>query len=573
MSAPQTQTSHGDDDNGFWQKVKDLNLRQYLTTEPALILIFLPSLLTLILNQNIELDKACRADLGLSPTVCTTVTDHELDCDELLKANANLTGEGFSWGLYKNVISDSDSKFNFTVCQAHIETLKITSGYYAIRGPIGSIFSVIILLFAGGWSDRFNLRKPLLYVPFIGEILSYSVLLLSSIFMDAVPSVYPIVVANVLSNMFGGVSLFFLGAFTYMIVTTKEEDRTFRLGVFGIVANALTFIVSFAGVYAELGYRDGHIIAIVILFIGLFHVIFFVPEPKNIGKSSKSEFEADNPAFENTELPQLPPPITKRAKVENPIDGVLPIEDPPLPPAKAKACDLTLVVDSFNVIIRKRSLRYVHFLIILLILTYWFVGAPASGEGDYVFKFLQLQLKWDGNTYSTYAGLYSTLVGIFGTFFATAVLSKLFKISDPLVGLIASITTILSRLFFAFAKDSTTYYIGGALTLFESMRVIPIKSISSSLVDPEEIGRLFSLMSLLDSFGGFFFPPLYSYVWIKNLQIFPGAIYMLSQVFFIPVTIAFIVTYILLRKVNRKKKKEAEVVKADSFRRIEQTYL
>lgn len=75
--------------------------------------------------------------------------------------------------------------------------------------------------------------------------------------MDAVPSVYPVVVANVLSNMFGGVSLFFLGAFTYMIVTTKEEDRTFRLGVFGIVANALSFFVSFAGVYAELGYRGG----------------------------------------------------------------------------------------------------------------------------------------------------------------------------------------------------------------------------------------------------------------------------------------------------------------------------
>lgn len=244
-----------------------------------------------------------------------------------------------------------------------------------------------------------------------------------------------------------------------------------------------------------------------------------------------------------------------------------------LKPEKAKACDLSLVVDSFMVVIRKRSLRYVHFLIILLILTYWFVGAPASGEGDYTFKFTQQQLKWDGNKYSAYTGLYSTLVGIFGTFFATAVLSKLFKLSDPLVGLIASITTILSRLFFAFAKDSLTYYIGGALSLFESMRVIPIKSISSSLVDPEEIGRLFSLMSLLDSFGGFFFPPLYSYVYIENLQSFPGAIYILSQVFFIPVTISFIITYILLKKINRKKEQEEELDKVDSFRRIEQTYL
>lgn len=296
-----------------------------------------------------------------------------------------------------------------------------------------------------------------------------------------------------------------------------------------------------------------------------------VPEPKDLGKSSKSEFEADNPAFENTELPPLPPPITKRTQIENPIDGVVPKEDPKTPPVKA--CDLSLVVDSFMVIIRKRSLRYVHFLIILLIIMYWFVSAPATGEGDYAFKFTQQQLKWDGETYSTYSGIFSPIVGIFGTFFATSVLSKLFKISDPFIGLIASITTIFSKIFFAFAKNSTTYYIGGALSLFESMRVIPIKSISSSLVDPEEIGRLFSLMSLLDAFGGFFSPPLYSYVYIANLESFPGAIYLLSQVFFIPVTIAFIVTYILLKRINKEKQEDVEEFKADSFRRIEQTFL
>lgn len=140
MTAPQTQVSNYDSYDGgrsFWQRVRELNLKQYLTVEPALIFIFLPSLLAIILNQNIELDKACRADLGLSPTVCTTVTNHELDCDELLKASKHLTGEGFSFDLYKNVIAESDSNFNFTVCQANLKALEITSGYYAIRGPIG----------------------------------------------------------------------------------------------------------------------------------------------------------------------------------------------------------------------------------------------------------------------------------------------------------------------------------------------------------------------------------------------------------------------------------------------------
>lgn len=145
MAAPETQQSYDDNSNSCWQKVKDLNLRQYLTVEPALILIFVPSLLAAIINQNIELDKACRADLHLSPQVCTTVIDNEIDCDEVLEANANLTGSAFTWDLYRNVISESDAMFNFTVCNAYTETLKISSGYYAIRGPIGEFISKSIV--------------------------------------------------------------------------------------------------------------------------------------------------------------------------------------------------------------------------------------------------------------------------------------------------------------------------------------------------------------------------------------------------------------------------------------------
>lgn len=135
------------EDRTLWQKVKDLNLKQYLTVEPALILIFLPSLLTVIINQNIELDKACRADLGLSSVVCDMVVDNPFDCDPILKENANLTdGETFDWEPHK-LISDQDHHlYNFTVCKAYNEALKISSYYYGIRGPIGKLSIYVIEL-------------------------------------------------------------------------------------------------------------------------------------------------------------------------------------------------------------------------------------------------------------------------------------------------------------------------------------------------------------------------------------------------------------------------------------------
>lgn len=84
---------------------------------------------------------------------------------------------------------------------------------------------------------------------------SFTVLLLSSTFMDQVPSIYPILVSSVVSSVFGGAGLFVFGCFTYMTVTTKEEHRTSRFGVFAIVVNLLGFTESLAGVFETLGYQ------------------------------------------------------------------------------------------------------------------------------------------------------------------------------------------------------------------------------------------------------------------------------------------------------------------------------
>lgn len=57
------------------------------------------------------------------------------------------------------------------VCKAEEDSQKEVSVIIGYRSPIAAIFPLIIILFAGGWSDRKGIRKPCMLFPLIGELL------------------------------------------------------------------------------------------------------------------------------------------------------------------------------------------------------------------------------------------------------------------------------------------------------------------------------------------------------------------------------------------------------------------
>lgn len=57
------------------------------------------------------------------------------------------------------------------VCNAESESQRLNAILVGYRSPIIGIFPIIIILFAGGWSDRKGLRKPCMLFPLIGESL------------------------------------------------------------------------------------------------------------------------------------------------------------------------------------------------------------------------------------------------------------------------------------------------------------------------------------------------------------------------------------------------------------------
>lgn len=135
----------------------------------------------------------------------------------------------------------------------------------------------------------------------------------------------------------------------------------------------------------------------------------------------------------------------------------------------------------------------------------------SSGEAEYLYQFVRLQLNWNGVDLSYYI-TYTTVVTLLGrnvkewsvsvrkslilvwviftgTLLMVSVFSKVFNMSDALIGLIASTFSLVSKPFLAFSRTTLAYYIGSTIDLFVSTRILTLRSISSTMVHPDEISK------------------------------------------------------------------------------------
>lgn len=80
-----------------------------------------------------------------------------------------------------------------------------------------------------------------------------------------------------------------------------------------------------------------------------------------------------------------------------------------------------------------------------------------------------------------------------------------------------------------------------------STKAIAIKSIISKTIPATELGRMFSVLGIIDSIDAFIFPSLYSFVYLKTVETFIGAIYFVSEFFFTLTLIMFFAIFILLK--------------------------
>lgn len=199
----------------------------YISVEPFVVAWVLPSCLLIVAMENLNLEKACRVNLGLNNETCTNMinkTINNIDCAEVaaaleMSAAAEMMNETLANATIANV-----TELAKAVCDAETASQELLSFVFGIRSPIAAIFPLIIVLFAGGWSDKKGIRKPLVLFPIIGELIGALILLLSSIFMDEIPMEVPAISERVIPSLFGGQTLMLMGIYAYLSGKLRNDS-------------------------------------------------------------------------------------------------------------------------------------------------------------------------------------------------------------------------------------------------------------------------------------------------------------------------------------------------------------
>jgi PCFT/HCP family folate transporter-like MFS transporter 1/3 len=173
----------------------------FISVEPFAICWLLPSCILIIAMENLNLEKTCRVNLGMSDEVCLNMIHKEIN-------NINCVDVDFSSEYDTNKSEELNYNLTRSVCYAETESQKLLSVVFGLRSPISAIFPLIIVLFAGGWSDKKGIRKPLVLLPILGELIGSLVLLVSAIFMNEIPMEVPAFSERVIPSLFGGMKRF-----------------------------------------------------------------------------------------------------------------------------------------------------------------------------------------------------------------------------------------------------------------------------------------------------------------------------------------------------------------------------
>lgn len=218
-----------------------------ITVEPMLLLYLLPSSMSGIATQNLNLEKACRVNLKMNESIC----------DGLASRNSS---------MYQS----SD--------EAYVQ--KYVASMYAWKTVIQSLIPAVLLLFMGSWSDRHKRRKPCIIMPVLGEALSVLGLIVCTYFYYEIPIEFTILAEVIPTAFSGGWFAMFMGVFSYISGVSSVENRTIRIGALSTFMSVSHLIgISVSGiVFVLLGFYGVFGIALGMYITGIIYGIVVVKE-------------------------------------------------------------------------------------------------------------------------------------------------------------------------------------------------------------------------------------------------------------------------------------------------------
>lgn len=364
-----------------------------------------------------------------------------------------------------------------------------------------SIIPAIMSLFLGPWTDKYG-RKKVIFATSLGFTLTLASFCVVSILSetDMILNPWIFILPNIPVVLSGGWPSMILAVLCYTTDLTNDTNRSSRLTIIEIII--------FLGVIL------GTIGSSFILNLTSATTVFIIGGTCCLTATTYILFVVEE-------------------SVQN-------VEDASL---GQKICELTSptpVIEMFKTCFKKRSFKERRILWGLILILIFMIFAM-NGVSNVFYLFVREKFKWTLKDATLYDALSNTLA-VGGCIIGITFFKKVLKVSDMTLIFVALISAATDSTVKAFAQNPSTLYFSSSLAIFKVLASPMCRSLISSIVPNNEIGKIYSFTSAFEAISSLIASPLYTYVYSSTFTHFAGAFYLVSTVIYgVNVILAFCV--------------------------------
>lgn len=427
----------------------------------------------------------------------------------------------FGWNLSSSIVPNILLKnacmmygYNLTICddvnnytkeieekiQPFVAEIILTSTL------LHTIIPAIFSLFLGPWSDKFG-RKKVICGTLIGASLSMATFTVVSTVSDHLTFVNPwiFVLPNIPIIMAGGWPSMISAIFCYITDVTNEIDRSSRLISFETVIFLGMFTASAACSFVLQLTSTTTMFLISTTLVSSASIFIII----SVNESLPAILENESAVHKIQEIFSL-----------KPIKEMLITCFKPRP---------------------DNGRKILWCLLMILILT----TIINMGFDNVFYLFARQKFQWTLRDLTLYSSTLMILA-ILGNCIGVVVFKKLLKLSDLSLIFIAISSKILDSTSKVFVQTTLQMYITSGMFFFKVLTPIMSKSLISTLVANNEIGKIFCIIASIEALSSLIASPIYTFVYTQTFTFFPAAFYLISLfISLIIICIAFYVKKII----------------------------
>jgi len=188
-------------------------------------------------------------------------------------------------------------------------------------------------------------------------------------------------------------------------------------------------------------------------------------------------------------------------------------------------------------------------LVCVLILCFTLFEVPFPLDDNFLFLYFKHTQRWSEEEFTNFQALL-WLSMVIGQFALTPVLTKVVKLSPPMIGFLSASSKVSYYVIVAYASNRTMAYIACLTCMEGGVGNIVSRSMLAELVPQQELGKVYGLLAILDASLPFLALPLANPLWDATLDTMPGAFCLVNAGVMGLLAGLYLVVWVLQRQYN-----------------------